>query len=54
MNMEMSAADWGTSSTMTMVATIGNKSFSSCGTLRDFFIRIFRSFSVVKARMIGG
>ena len=50
----MSGAEAGTSRTMTTVATRGKITFSRVVTLRDFFILIARSFSVVRNRMIGG
>ena len=54
MNIAISGAEAGTSSTMPMAAAIGKTSFSRAVTLRAFLMRIFRSASVVSRRMIGG
>ena len=54
MNIAMSGAEAGTSSTMTIVAASGKISFSRVVTLRAFFILMARSFWVVRSRMIGG
>ena len=54
MNMTMSGAEAGTSSTTPIAAASGNTSFSRAVTRRAFRMRIARSRSVVSRRMIGG